>query len=86
MAPISVGANARIGPTSNYTIVVILGPYDPPVVVACQAQAENPKSAGALCAHLFTFHNSYLSLLKAAHFKIPPRAFYEYVRQIEVEF
>ena len=84
LGPLSQG-DVIVGPY-GLQILVIWGPYEPPVLVACQAQAENPKSAGALCAHLITFHNSYLSLLKAAHFKIPPRAFYEYVRQIEVEF
>ena len=35
--------------SSQFQILVIWGPYEPPVLVACQAQAENPKSAGALC-------------------------------------
>ena len=33
----------------RFQILVIWGPYEPPVLVASQAQAENLKSAGALC-------------------------------------
>ena len=33
----------------RFQILVIWGPYDYPALVACQGQAENPKTAGARC-------------------------------------
>ena len=33
----------------RFQILVIWGPYDNPVLVACHGQAKNPKSAGARC-------------------------------------
>ena len=47
LGPLSQG-DVIVGPY-GLQILVIWGPYEPPVLVACQAQAENPKSAGALC-------------------------------------
>ena len=34
---------------SNFQILVIWGPYDPPVLVACTRHAKSPKTAGAWC-------------------------------------
>ena len=36
-------------------ILVIWGPYEPPVLVACQATAENPKSVGSWCEECCIF-------------------------------
>ena len=36
-------------------IQVIWGPCEPPVLVALQGQAENPKTAGAWCASQLSF-------------------------------
>ena len=35
----------------QHRIPVIWGPYEPPVVVALETFAENPKMAGSRCAH-----------------------------------
>ena len=50
LGPLSQG-DVIVGPY-GLQILVIWGPYEPPALVACQAQAENPKSAGALCGHI----------------------------------
>ena len=49
LGPVSQSQKALNLCSSRFQILFIWGPYEPPVLVACQAQAENPKSAGALC-------------------------------------
>ena len=48
LGPLSQG-DVIVGPYGLQTLV-IWGPYEPPVLVACQATAENPKSVGSWCA------------------------------------
>ena len=48
LGPLSQG-DVIVGPY-GLQILVIWGPYEPPVLVACQATAENPKSVGSWCA------------------------------------
>ena len=47
LGPLSQG-DVIVGPY-GLQILVIWGPYEPPVLVACQATAENPKSVGSWC-------------------------------------
>ena len=47
LGPLSQG-DVIVGPY-GLQIPVIWGPYEPPVLVACQATAENPKSVGSWC-------------------------------------
>ena len=48
LGPLSQG-DVIVGPY-GLQILVIWGQYEPPVLVACQATAENPKSVGSWCA------------------------------------
>ena len=47
LGPLSQG-DVILGPC-GLQILVIWGQYEPPVLVACQATAENPKSVGSWC-------------------------------------
>ena len=74
LGPLSQG-DVIVGPY-GLQILVIWGPYEPPVLVACQATAENPKSVGSWCASFTTFrkvmqHLTYL-LLFYVNSQFPP--------------
>ena len=47
LGPLSQG-DVIVGPY-GLQILVIWGQYEPPVLVACQATAENPSSVGSWC-------------------------------------
>ena len=55
-----------------FQILVIWGPYDYPVLVACQGQAKSLKTAGAWCGFLCTF---YVTNFSGQEFIGPPDPF-----------
>ena len=64
----------------QFQILVIWGPYESPVLVACQGHSKSPKTAGARCDMFLNTINSSLSF----RFKVQPRYFLFWLLLIKI--